>query len=185
MMERIFNNFDGKKYQFTTYFIIKDSKLFTTMNFNFEDNLQNCFYIKRLGSMSNPKIYLDIKKDNEWISKNQFIGDYVSLMNFVAKNENSFICIRGFSRSSISQFIRMVNELCGSNIKCVKFKNKISNTQHERNLLEKEQKIENLHQKLENRDEIETAKDYMKIANSVFGERRHKSREKIIKLKKK
>ena len=77
MTEKIFNNFDGKKYQFSTYFIIKNSKLFSTMNFNFEDNLQNCFYIKRLGSMSNPKIYLDIKKANEWISKNQFIGDYV------------------------------------------------------------------------------------------------------------
>ena len=147
MTKKIFNNFDGKKYQFTTYFIIKDSKLFSTMNFNFEDNLQNCFYIKRLGSMSNPKIYLDIKKDNEWISKNQFIGDYVSLMNFVAKNGNSFICIRGFSRSSISQFIRMVNELCGTNIKHVKFKDKTS--------------------------------------NGVFDERRHKSREKIIKLKRK
>ena len=147
MMERIINNFDEKKYQFTTYFIIKDSKLFATTNLNFEDNLQNCFYIKRLGSMSNPKIYLDIKKDNEWISKNQFIGNYVSLMNFVTKNENSFICIRGFSRSSISQFIRMVNKLCGTNIKYVKFKDKTSN-------------------------------------GAVY-ERRHKSREKIIKLKRK
>ena len=66
-----------KKYTFSTYFIIKDNLLFSTKNFNFEDNLENCFYIKKLGSIVNPKIYFDQKENNEWINRNQFLGEII------------------------------------------------------------------------------------------------------------
>ena len=106
-------------------------------------------------------------------------------MNFVAANENSYICIRGFSRANIGHFIRMINELKGINIKSVKFKSKLSEAQYERHLLTKEQRIDDLNQKLDASSEAESAQQYMKIANSVFGERRHKSRTKIMQLRKK
>ena len=41
-----------------------------------------------------------------------------------------------------------------------------------------------LNQKLDASGEIESTHQYMKIANSVFNERKHKSKVKIIQLKK-
>ena len=79
----------------------------------------------------------------------------------------------------------MINELKGTNIKPVKFKSKLSEAQYERHLLAKEQRIEDLSQKLDVSGEVESAHQYMKIANSVFGEKRHKSRTKIMQLRKK
>ena len=185
MKEKVLNSCDGKQYTFSTYFIINGGKLFSTDNFNFEDNLKNCFYVKKFGSNIHPKIYLDTKVDNEWIKQNQLIGDYHSLIDFISQNENAFICLRGFNRAGIGQIVRMVNELKGTNIKPVKFKNKIVAAQYERHLATKEQRIEELNEKLENSGEVESTEQYMKISNSVFGKNRHKSRQKIIQLKRK
>lgn len=123
MKEKVFNHFDAKMNTFSTYFIINNNELFSTSNFDFEDSLEDCFYVIRLGSVTNPKIYLYEKKNNEWINLKQYIGNYNSLMNLIVENQNSFVCIRGFSKSSISQFIRMINELKGTNIEFVKLKN--------------------------------------------------------------
>ncbi len=51
----------------------------------------------------------------------------------------------------------------------------------ERHLMTKRDRMEKLHQKIAKKGEIETAEDYLKIANSVFGEERHKARQRIIK----
>lgn len=185
MKEKVLNTYDAKEYIFSTYFIINNGKLFSTNNFNFEDNLKNCFYIKKFGSNVHPVIYLDTKVDNRWVSKNQVIGNYNALMDFVIANENSYICIRGFSHTNIGHFIRMINELKGTNIKPIKFKSKLSEAQYERHLLTKEQRIKDLNQKLDASGEVESTQQYMKITNSVFRERKHKSRVKIIQLRKK
>jgi GH18 family chitinase len=63
-------------------------------------------------------------------------------------------------------------------------RNKLSIAQYKRHLLIKKQLLEELRQKLNNH-EIETARDYLVIANSVFGKKRHQSRFKIIKRLKK
>ena len=81
------------------------------------------------------------------INKNILIGDYNSLIDFIAENENALICIRGFSRASIGQLIRVINELKGTNIKPVKFKNKIAEAKYERHLATKEQRIDELSKK--------------------------------------
>lgn len=185
MKEKELNTYDGKEYMLKTYFIINNRKLFSTDNFNFEDNLKNCFYIKKLGSNVRPTIYLDTKIDNKWVNKNQVIENYNALMDFVIANENSYICVRGFSRANIRHFIKMINELKGVNIKPVKFKSKLSEAQYERHLLTKEQRIYDLNQKLDVNGEIESAHQYMKMANSVFSKGKHKSRVKIIQLRKK
>ncbi len=51
MKEKELNTYDSKEYMLKTYFIINNRKLFSTDNFNFEDNLKNCFYIKSLVQM--------------------------------------------------------------------------------------------------------------------------------------
>lgn len=185
MKEKELNTYDSKEYMLKTYFIINNRKLFSTDNFNFEDNLKNCFYIKKLGGNVHPTIYLDTKIDNKWVNKNQVIENYNALMDFVIANENSYICVRGFSRANIRHFIKMINELKGVNIKPVKFKSKLSEAQYERHLLTKEQRIYDLNQKLDVNGEIESAHQYMKMANSVFSKGKHKSRVKIIQLRKK
>ena len=76
---------DDKK--FSTYFIIKDNIVLSTINFNFDEKLNNCFYVRKLGSNIHPKFYLDIKENNKWIIKNKYIGDYISFMNFVMENK--------------------------------------------------------------------------------------------------
>lgn len=182
MKEKVLNTCDGKKYTFQTYFIINNNKLFSTNNFNFEDNFKNCFYIKKFGSNTNPKIYLDTKINNKWVNKNQLLGDYYSLIDFISKNNTAFICIRGFSKASICQIVRMANELKGTNIKSVKFKNRILEVKYERNLAKKEQQLEELKEKRKN---IENAEQYMKISNGIFRKERHKSRRKIIGLQRK
>ncbi len=184
MKENLISFFDGTKHLFSTYFIIKGNALFSTKNFKFKENLPNCYYIKKLGSTFNPKIYFDKKENNKWTNKNQFLGDYNSLVNFVFENKNSFICISGFDRASICKFIRMINELKGTNIRPIKFSNEISKVKYERHILAKEDRMRKLHEKLEKTNGIETSKDYLKASNSVFGEGRIASRQKIIKLKK-
>lgn len=67
----------------------------------------------------------------------------------------------------------------------VNFKNKLSEAQYERHILTKEQRLDALNKKIEAIGEIETAQQYIKIANSIFGERRHNSRKRVIKLIKK
>ena len=104
------NTYDGKEYMLKTYFIINNRKLFSADNFNFEDNLKNCFYIKKLGSNVHPTIYLDTKIDNKWVNKNQAIENYNELMDFVIANENSYICVRGFSRANIRHFIKIIGD---------------------------------------------------------------------------
>jgi len=185
MKEKISNKSDGKEYIFSTYFVINNGKLFSTSDFNFDENLKNCFYIKKFGSNTHPVIYLDTKIDNKWVSKDQVIGDYNQLMDFVVANENSYICMRGFSRAVISQIVRMTNELKGTDIKPVKFKSKLLEARYEKHLLTKEQMIEDFNKKLNANGEVESAQQYMKIANSVFREKKHKSRAKMMKLTKK
>jgi len=185
MKEKILNISDGKKYTFSTYFVINNGKLFSTSDFNFDDSLRNCFYIKKFGSNTHPVIYLDTKVDNKWVNRDQVIRDYNALMYFVVANENSFICIRGFSRAVICQIVRMINEVKGANIKPVKFKSKLAEARYEKYLLTKEQMIEELNEKLENSGDIETAGQFMKICHSVFSKDKIKSRHKMILLKRK
>ena len=185
MKDKVLNTYNGKEYTFSTYFVINNGKLFSTTNFNFDENLKNCFYIKKFGSNTHPVIYLDTKVDNKWINKNQVIGDYNQLMDFLVANENSYICMRGFSRAVISQIVRMTNELKGTDIKPVKFKSKLAEARYEKYLLTKEQMIEELNEKLENSGDIETAGQFMKICHSVFSKDKIKSRHKMILLKRK
>lgn len=67
----------------------------------------------------------------------------------------------------------------------VNFKNKLSEAQYERHILTQKQRLDALNKKIEATGEIETAQQYMKIANSIFGERRHNARKRVIKLIKK
>lgn len=184
MKEKILNTYDGKKYIFSRFYIINNDYLFITSKSNFDHNIKNCFSIKKLGSNVHPRIYLDIKKDNKIIIKNKFIGDYQALMNFIVQNQNHFIFIKGFSRASMAEFLAMLNIKKQVNIKPVKFKNKIAEAQYERHLLNKEKRIEDLNKKIENSGELENAEQYMKTSNSVFGKNRHKSRQKIIQMRK-
>ena len=181
--KKILTSFDNKKYTFSTYFIINDNRLFSTSNKNFEDNLNNCFYIKKYGSNIHPIIFIDIKVNNEWVVNNQIVGSYNELIDFIFENQNSFICLRGFSRASIGAIIRKTNELKGTNIKPVKFKSKFAEANYERHIIGKEKRLISLKKKLSTISELDSAEQYMKIANSVFGEERHKSRQRVMKLR--
>ena len=185
MNNKAFNTYDSKKYRFARFYIIKYDYLFSTNDPNFDNKLKNCYCIKKRGSNVQPRIYLDIKKDNKIITKNKFIGDYQALMDFIVENQNGFIFIKGFSRANMGEFLTMFNIKKQVNIKPVKFNNKISEARYERHLVTKEQRLIELNEKLENIEEIESSQQYMKISNSVFGKNRHKSRQKILQLKRK
>lgn len=106
------------------YFIIKDEELLIVNNLEFLKNIKDCFYIKKFGSRMHPKIYLDIKKDNEWIKNNEYIGDYYSLVNFIIENNNEYICLNGFDRVSVSRIVKAIDNLNVTNTKLVKKRNK-------------------------------------------------------------
>lgn len=185
MKDKVLNTCDGKQYTFARFYIINNNYLFSTSNSNFDHNLKNCYCIKKIGSAVHPKIYLDVKKDNKIIEKNKFIGNYEMLMDFIVENQNKFIFIKGFSRAGMAEFLRMINKEKQVNIKPVKFKNKVLEAQYERHLVKKEQRIEELREKLENVGELESADQYMKISNYVYGKEKRESRQKILKLQRK
>ena len=105
-------------------------------------------------------------------------------MDFIANNKSSIICIRGFSKAVMEKFMLALNKLKNMNIRPINFVSDIERVQYEKHLITKKERMEKLHQKLEKNGEIETGEDYMKIANSVFGEERHKARQRVLKLKK-
>ena len=182
-MKEIVYDQNGKKGVFSTYYIINNNFISSTKNFNIENNFEDCFYVKKIGSNVHPRIYFSEKKNNEWIRNNVFIGDYYSFMDFIANNKSSIICIRGFSKAVMGKFISIINNLKGTNIQPITFANDVERAKYLRHLITKKDRIETLHQRLEQIDEI-TAEDYIKTANSVFGEEIHKARQRVIKLKK-
>lgn len=184
-MKEIVYDQNGKKGVFSTYYIINNNFISSTKNFNIESHFEDCFYIKKLGSNVHPRIYFNEKKNNKWIRNNVFIGDYYSFMDFIANNKASIICIRGFSRAVMGEFMLALNKLKNMNIRPIKFVSDIERVQYEKHLITKKERMKKLHQKLEKNSEIETGEDYMKIANSVFGEKRHKARQRVLKKKNK
>ena len=182
-MKEIIYDQNGQKRIFSTYYIISNSFISSTKNFNIENNFEDCFYIKKLGSNVHPKIYLSEKKNNEWIRTNVFIGDYYSFMDFVANNRGSIICIRGFSRAVMGEFIFALNKLKNTNIQPIKYASDVERVQYEKHLINKKERMKKLHQRLEKNGGIESGEEYIKIANSVFGEARHNARQRVLKRK--
>lgn len=162
------------------YFILNNGILFSTYS-NIKNNLEDCFYVKK---STNSKIYISEKKDNSWIRKDEYIDDYDLLMNFIIDNKANVVCIDGFDKLAISKFISDFSIIKDTNITLIKFKNDLEQAKYERHLMTKKNRMEKLCQKLKNTDEIQTIEDYMKTLNSVFNERKHISRKKMIRLKK-
>lgn len=162
------------------YFILNNDILFSTCS-NIKNNLEDCFYVKK---STNSKIYISEKKDNSWIRKDEYIDDYDLLMNFIIDNKVNVVCIDGFDKVAISKFISDFNIIKDTNITLIKFKNDLEQAKYERHLITKKNRMKKLRQKLENTDEIQTIEDYMKILNSIFNERKHISRKKMIRFKK-
>ena len=104
-------------------------------------------------------------------------------MNFIINNKSNIIFIRGFDRAFICKLVSDFNKIKNTNIVPIKFKDIVEQAKYEKHLITKKNRMKKLHQKLENTNEIQTAEDYMKILNSVFNEKKHTSRKKIIKLK--
>ena len=101
------------------------------------------------------------------------------LIDFIYENKNNYICISGFRKISVYQIIKNINELKGTNIRFIEFSNELSQYKFEKHLLTKEDRLKKLHNKLENITDM-NAEDYMKVANSIFGERNAKERRRII-----
>lgn len=164
---------------FSSYFIIKDNIVLSTRNFNFDEKLKNCFYVRKLGSNIHPKFYLDIKENNEWIIKNKYIGNYKSFMDFVIENKNSFICVRGFSRAYMGHFINNINLNYGCNLLLID--KKYLKDKYENHLSNKEETLEEIKEKTKEK-EISGVDEYKKITNNVLNKKRIKSRNRINSL---
>lgn len=159
-----------------------DGVLFSTDNYSIENNLEDCFCVENMRTCTNPKIYVTEKKNGEWV-RTIYIDDYESLMDFIANNKLSIMCIRGFDRITMSKFVSDFNKTKDTSIVPIKFSNDVEQAKYERHLVTKKGRMKMVHQKLESVNEIASAEDYMKILNSVFNEEKHKSRKKIINLK--
>ena len=159
-----------------------DGVLFSTDNYSIENKLEDCFCVENMGTCTNPKIYVTEKKNGELV-RTIYIDSYESLMDFIANNRLSIMCIRGFDRITMSKFVSDFNKTKDTSIAQIKFSNDVEQAKYERHLVTKKGRMKRVHQKLEGVNEIASAEDYMKILNSVFNEEKHKSRKKIINLK--
>lgn len=162
------------------YFILNNGALFSTDNNSIENNLEDCFYVEKIGTCISPEIYVSEKKDGKLVRIGEYIDGYESLMDFIVNNKLSIMCIRGFDIMTMSKFISDFNETKDTSIVPIKFSNVVEQAKYERHLVTKKDRMRRVHQKLENMNGIEAAEDYIKILNSVFNEGKHKSRKKII-----
>lgn len=163
--------------RFSTYFIIKDYIVLSTKNFNYEEKLTDCYYVRKLGSNTHPKYYVDIKKDNNWVARNSYIGDNTSFVDFILEHKNSFICIRGFSKAYMGHFINHINTIVKCNLSNKnryviideKFlKNKYKTLEKEDRLIVNDRIINN---------EITDIEEHKKVSNTIFFKKRIKSRK--------
>lgn len=159
-----------------------DGILFSTDNYSIENKLEDCFCVENMRTCTNPKIYVTEKKNGEWV-RTIYIDGYESLMDFIANNRLSIMCIRGFGRKTMNQFISELNKTKDTSIVPIKFSNVAEQAKYERHLITKKYRMKMVHQMFESINEIASAEDYMKMLNSAFNKRKHESRKKIINLK--
>lgn len=150
MKDKVRSSCDNKIHVFSTYFLIRDNRLLEISDFNLEDSFSDCYYVKKLGSNIYPKIYVDVKRDNRWVEKEKYIGDYNDFIDFIYNNNNSLICIRGFSRALMFRFVRLFNELTDCEIKVVRFNRNINEKSYESCMLEKEDRINRIQTRVDN-----------------------------------
>lgn len=149
MKDKVRSSCDNKIHVFSTYFLIRDNRLLEISDFNLEDNFSDCYYVRKLGSNIHPEIYVDIKSNNKWIEKDKYIGDYNDFMEFIYKNNNALICIRGFSRALMFRFIRLFNELMDCEIKVVRFNRNINEKHYDSCRLEKEDRMNRIQERVD------------------------------------
>lgn len=159
-----------------------DGVLFSTDNYSIENKLEDCFCVENMRTCTNPKIYVTEKKNGEWVGT-IYIDGYESLMDFIANNRLSIMCIRGFGRKTMNQFISELNKTIDTSIVPIKFSNVAEQAKYERHLITKKYRMKMVHQMFESINEIASAEDYMKMLNSAFNKGKHESRKKIINLK--
>lgn len=159
-----------------------DGVLFSTDNYSIENKLEDCFCVENMRTCANPKIYVTEKKNGEWV-RTIYIDGYESLMDFIANNRLSIMCIRGFGRKTMNQFISELNKTKDTSIVPIKFSNVAEQAKYERHLITKKYRMKMVHQMFESINEIASAEDYMKMLNSAFNKGKHESRKKIINLK--
>lgn len=94
-------------------FVLNNNILFSTNNFNLENNLEDCFCVKK--SISS-EVYISEKKNNKWIRKDEYIDDYDLLMNFIINNKSNIIFIRGFDRAFICKLVSDFNKIKNTNM---------------------------------------------------------------------
>ena len=132
-----------------TYYIISNGFLSLVYNFDIDRKFKDCIYVIKLGSNVNPKIFYSEKKDNVWVKKRKFIGDYFSLMDFVCENESKIICVRGFSRAVMGGFMSILNKSKGMNIRPIKYANDVERANYFRHSITEKDNIKKLQRKLE------------------------------------
>lgn len=159
-----------------------DGVLFSTDNYSIENKLEDCFCVENMETCTNPKIYVTEKKNGELV-RTIYIDSYESLMDFIANNRLSIMCIRGFGRKTMNQFISELNKTKDTSIVPIKFSNVAEQAKYERHLITKKYRMKMVHQMFESINEIASAEDYMKMLNSAFNKGKHESRKKIINLK--
>ena len=127
------------KKNITPEFIIINNILFEPPNIILEEKIKDCVYIKNLGSPIHPKLYLKLRTDYEWYKEYEFIGNYDNLLKFFKNNKNNIICMDGFNRVTVARLIKILNVINDTNIKIVKFKNRLRKQQYLNHFLENQQ----------------------------------------------
>ena len=122
-----------------------DGVLFSTDNYSIENKLEDCFCVENMRTCTNPKIYVTEKKNGEWV-RTIYIDGYESLMDFIANNRLSIMCIRGFGRKTMNQFISELNKTKDTSIVPIKFSNVAEQAKYERHLITKKYRMKMVHQ---------------------------------------
>lgn len=93
---------------FSPCFLIKGKKFCEISDMKITKTLNNYFIITKYGSMIHPDIVSSKIVDNIIVYKNESLGDFFDLVDFIKDSESEYIFLQGFSRAVIQKIFGLV-----------------------------------------------------------------------------
>ena len=102
---------------FNKYYILYSDVVYSTNDEKLIQNIENCHYIKRTGSLVKPIFKVNTKYNGEYSKETYEFNRYDQIMNYINTiDEEQYICFIGFPKTLMHQLIKTFNTVIGGGI---------------------------------------------------------------------
>lgn len=102
---------------FNKYYILYSDVVYSTNDEKLIQDFENCYYIKRIGSLVKPSFKVNVKYDGEYRKETNEFAGYNELLNYINTiDEEQYICFIGFPKTLMHQLIKAFNSVIGGGI---------------------------------------------------------------------